>query len=239
MNAPAEIRVWLDDVRAAPAGWTRAHTASEAITFLEAGGVVEISLDHDLGDEATRGTGYDVVCWIEEAVATRGFAAPEIHIHSANVVGRERMQRAIDSIERLYWATNDDLQGQLRRSREPGRPKIPHAEVKHRLGLTIEAADERRTLALRPYVEKVLTALGHPEAFVTDESLISDFLDHIWSDPKWTETRRGWRRVSQVTIDPARLPQVIEKLGVPIDPNERVVDVALRLRNRGPHLRKP
>ena len=70
----AEIRVFLDDdVREAPAGWTRAYTAREAIALLEAGGVVEISLDHDLGDEATCGTGYEVACWIEEAVATRGF----------------------------------------------------------------------------------------------------------------------------------------------------------------------
>ena len=94
-------RVWLDDVRPAPQGWTRAYTAREAIALLETGGVVEISLDHDLGDEATCGTGYQVATWVEEAVVTRGFMPPTIHIHSANVVGRERMQRAIESIDRL------------------------------------------------------------------------------------------------------------------------------------------
>jgi len=93
--------VWLDDVRPAPEGWTRITTAHEAIALLEAGGVAEISLDHDLGDEATCGSGYQVACWIEEAVATRGVAPPKIAIHSANVVGRERMRRAIESIERL------------------------------------------------------------------------------------------------------------------------------------------
>jgi hypothetical protein len=97
----AEIRVWLDDIRPAPAGWTRAYTAREAIALLAAGDVVEISLDHDLGDEATCGSGYEVACWIEEAVALRGFEAPTILIHSKNVVGRERMFRAIESIERL------------------------------------------------------------------------------------------------------------------------------------------
>jgi hypothetical protein len=97
----AEVRVWLDDVRPAPEGWTRATTAHEAIALLEAGGIVEISLDHDLGDEATCGTGYDVACWVEERVATEGFEPPAIRIHSANVVGRERMQRAIEVIERL------------------------------------------------------------------------------------------------------------------------------------------
>ncbi len=101
MDQVKVIRVWLDDVRDAPDGWTRVFTAHEAISLLEAGGVVEISLDHDLGDDERHGTGYTVACWIEEAVATRGFEPPTIKIHSANSVGRERMQRAIESIERL------------------------------------------------------------------------------------------------------------------------------------------
>ncbi len=94
-------RVFLDDVRQAPAGWTRAYTAREAIALLAAGDVVEISLDHDLGDEATCGTGYQVATWIEEQVAVHGFVPPKIAIHSANVVGRARMEQAIASIERL------------------------------------------------------------------------------------------------------------------------------------------
>jgi hypothetical protein len=100
--ARSRRRVWLDDVRDTPAGWTRAYTAGEALALLAAGGVCEISLDHDLGDEATCGTGHDVVCWIEEQVALYGFEPPAMHIHSANSVGRQRMQRAIESIERLH-----------------------------------------------------------------------------------------------------------------------------------------
>jgi hypothetical protein len=73
MNPSIPIRVWLDDVRDAPGGWVRAFTAAEAIALLEAGGVVEISLDHDLGDEAVCGAGYQVVCWIEEHVVLHGF----------------------------------------------------------------------------------------------------------------------------------------------------------------------
>ena len=42
------------------------------IALLEAGNVTEISLDHDLGDD-DRGTGYDVILWIEQALATSGF----------------------------------------------------------------------------------------------------------------------------------------------------------------------
>ncbi len=95
------VKLWLDDVRPAPEGWILVRTAHEAIAALQAGGVTHISLDHDLGDDDAFGTGYDVACWIEEAVALRGFVPPEIAVHSANVVGRARMARAIESIERL------------------------------------------------------------------------------------------------------------------------------------------
>ena len=50
------MRVYLDDERNTPAGWVRVYWPDEAIALLEAGLVSEISLDHDLGDDA-RGTG--------------------------------------------------------------------------------------------------------------------------------------------------------------------------------------
>jgi len=62
--------------------------------------VTEISLDHDLGDDE-RGTGYDVILWIEEAVATRGFWAPFVLVHSANTSARKKMELGIESIQRL------------------------------------------------------------------------------------------------------------------------------------------
>lgn len=73
----------------------------EAIELLEAGEVTEISLDHDLGDD-DRGTGYDVVLWIEEAVATQFFAPPVITVHSANSSAREKMERGIAAIEAIH-----------------------------------------------------------------------------------------------------------------------------------------
>jgi hypothetical protein len=66
--------------------------------LLESGEVLELSLDHDLGDDQ-RGTGYDVILWIEEAVALRGFKPPRILVHSANASARERMLAGIRSIE--------------------------------------------------------------------------------------------------------------------------------------------
>jgi len=94
------MRVYLDDERLAPAGWVRVYWPDEAIALLEAGEVEEISLDHDLGDDE-RGTGYDVVLWIEEAVATGDFAPPTIRVHSANSSARIKMEAGIASIERM------------------------------------------------------------------------------------------------------------------------------------------
>lgn len=90
----------MDDERQTPPGWIRVWWPDEAIRLLEDGNVTEISLDHDLGDDA-RGTGYDVIRWIEDAVALRGFVPPVIHVHSANSSARERMRLGIESIERL------------------------------------------------------------------------------------------------------------------------------------------
>jgi hypothetical protein len=99
------VRVWLDDVREAPDGWVHVKTPEEAIELLRSGEVTEISLDHDLGlatPESER-TGYDVLAWLEEAVATGALnhRVPIIHVHSANPVGWQRMEQAIKSIRRL------------------------------------------------------------------------------------------------------------------------------------------
>lgn len=94
------MRVFLDDERPTPAGWTRVFWPDEAIALLASGAVDEISLDHDLGDDR-RGTGYDVVLWIEDAVATRGFHPPAIAVHSANASARVKMEAGIAAIARL------------------------------------------------------------------------------------------------------------------------------------------
>ncbi len=94
------MRVFLDDKRTPPKGWTLVRWPEEAIDLLKQGGVQELSLDHDLGDD-DHGTGYDVVLWIERAVATQGFKPPKIQIHSANSAAREKMEAGVTSIERF------------------------------------------------------------------------------------------------------------------------------------------
>ena len=94
------MKVYLDDERLAPDGWQQARWPEDAIRFLETGMVTHISLDHDLGDD-DRGTGYGIILWIEEAVATRGFVPPVITIHSANTSARIKMELGVQSIKRL------------------------------------------------------------------------------------------------------------------------------------------
>ena len=94
------MKVYLDDIRKPPTGWKLVKWPNEAIKLLKTGKVEEISLDHDLGDDE-RGTGYDVVLWIEKQVVTKKFNPPKIKVHSANVSARKKMELGIKSIERF------------------------------------------------------------------------------------------------------------------------------------------
>lgn len=100
------MKIWLDDVREAPdSGWRVCRWPSEVISYLERGttyrDISHLSLDHDLGDDE-RGTGYDVLLWIEERVVTDPNYTPPplITVHSANTSARVKMELAIDSIRR-------------------------------------------------------------------------------------------------------------------------------------------
>jgi len=95
------LRLWLDDVRPAPEGWIVFGIAWDMIDFLETNEVDEISLDHDLG-EPSNGTGYDVLCYIEERVAQdEGYLPPRINIHTDNPPARFKMQKAARSIKNM------------------------------------------------------------------------------------------------------------------------------------------
>lgn len=110
-------RLWLDDMRPAPDGWLWVKNIEDAKRYLAAGQVECASLDHDLGACATCmngctpeqwlestgyrsmpncehfGTGYQLVCWMEE---TGHWPLDKPRVHSANPAGRARMQQAID-----------------------------------------------------------------------------------------------------------------------------------------------
>ena len=92
------MRIYLDDTREAPAGWIRTYWPDETIRLLKTGNAKELSLDHDLGDDK-RGTGYDVILWIEEQVIVNNFNPPKIYVHSANSSAKKKMLQGIKSIE--------------------------------------------------------------------------------------------------------------------------------------------
>lgn len=90
------MKVYLDDCRNPPIGWTLTTNVDDTIKLLQTGKVIEISLDHDLG-EVTE-TGYDVLKWIEREVFTKGFESPQIHIHTSNPSAKIKMELARRSI---------------------------------------------------------------------------------------------------------------------------------------------
>ncbi|HHQ4627231.1 TPA: cyclic-phosphate processing receiver domain-containing protein [Aeromonas veronii] len=94
------MKLYLDDERKTPVGWVRVFWPEEAIAWLKTEMVTEISLDHDLGDD-DRGTGYDVILWIENEVMTNNFIPPQINIHSANVSARIKMELGIMAINKF------------------------------------------------------------------------------------------------------------------------------------------
>jgi len=103
------MKVWLDDERPMPSEFDcHAKTAGEAIALLVRGTVTIISLDHDLGDEQN-GTGYDVACFIEQAAYSGQLDPIKVKIHSANPVGRARMEQAILRAE-TFWNSSNNQQ---------------------------------------------------------------------------------------------------------------------------------
>lgn len=115
------MKVFLDDCREAPDGWTLVHSALECITLLRSFSVDYLSLDHDLGDACSRcwrapedendvlvkacatdcicdchATGMDVVRFM---ASNEIWPAHKPTVHSMNVVGASNMRSMIDH----YW----------------------------------------------------------------------------------------------------------------------------------------
>ncbi len=98
----AEVRVWLDDVRDrarrldACEDGTGSHRPARSAAESSRSAWTTTSVTRRRAAPATRSRAGS-----RSASRREGFEPPAMRIHSANVVGRERMQRAIESIERL------------------------------------------------------------------------------------------------------------------------------------------
>jgi hypothetical protein len=84
-------KIWLDDIRPAPPGWSRVDRVGVVKIMLSHETVHVLSLDHDLGEG--RPTGYDLVKWMAE---TGHWPIVGIQIHSANPVGVSNMKATIE-----------------------------------------------------------------------------------------------------------------------------------------------
>lgn len=101
------LKLWLDDERPAPKGWTWCKSGIEFIRKLYwyEGQIDEVSLDHDLGNKCH--SGYDILCFLEREIAEGHLKhVPKINIHTANPAGRKRMEQAVESIRRLTHENN-------------------------------------------------------------------------------------------------------------------------------------
>lgn len=105
------MKLYLDDARKIPEGWVGVLCATSAIEYLEQSlqnkiDITHISLDHDLG-EGDKGTGYDVLLWIEKNVVENNYTPPKISIHTANPSARQKMELAKAKIGQLVDIRNE------------------------------------------------------------------------------------------------------------------------------------
>lgn len=96
------MKVWLDDLRAAPAGWYRTLSVRQTIDTLRTGQVRELSLDFDLDGSDPGHKGDEVLDWLKHALRRREIPAPVIHLHTANPYGAALMTWKLQRLEARY-----------------------------------------------------------------------------------------------------------------------------------------
>lgn len=98
------MRIYLDDERQTPEGFIRCYWPDDVIKLLSEhwNDIEEVSLDHDLGNDL-RGTGYNVVLWVEQYVhENKPCHMPRWRVHSQNVSGKEKMNAGLRNIMRMH-----------------------------------------------------------------------------------------------------------------------------------------
>ena len=103
------MRLWIDDCRKAPDGWTHAKTALEAIGIITQqairhDGVKEISFDHDLGYDlgydGKLSTGAFVAKVVAYLVVKGDMRHPVWHVHSQNWDGAKAIRNILTDMEK-------------------------------------------------------------------------------------------------------------------------------------------
>jgi hypothetical protein len=101
------IKVYLDDERETPDGWTRVYTVDECLRLLQTRTVSHVSLDNDLGLDQPEG--YTALDTLEEWVyCDPTFPIPVITIHSANPARSQSMRQTAAKLEWLRQQMEKD-----------------------------------------------------------------------------------------------------------------------------------
>lgn len=83
------MKLYVDDIRQTPEGFNRVFSVNQAIAFMTANQVTEISLDHDMGDFANDGG--DVIKLVYWMCQHQIF--PQVvRFHTSNPVGLNNMR---------------------------------------------------------------------------------------------------------------------------------------------------
>lgn len=112
------MRIWLDDIRPPPDAfgdvvpipseivdpWVWVRTSQDCISILAncSADINEISFDHDLGMHS-HSDGGAVANHIEYLVCVGKIISPiKWSVHSMNPIGRERIARTMEAVDRLF-----------------------------------------------------------------------------------------------------------------------------------------
>jgi hypothetical protein len=90
--------------------------------------------------------------------------------------------------------------------------------------------------SLAPHVARVLEAVVHPEALVTDESIVRHFLESGEGPHRWRRRGGPWQHYPGDPVikaqNDALLASMAQQFGVPVERDDLVVAVAYRIRAR-------
>lgn len=94
------MKLYMDDERVTPDGWTRTYDIEETKKLLKTRQVTHLSLDNDLGSLDPKTEGYNVLDWLEEEVYNDPtFPVPICTVHSANSSRVRYMNQVIAKLE--------------------------------------------------------------------------------------------------------------------------------------------
>lgn len=93
-----EIKLFVDDFRDAPDGWTEVRKVEAAIKFIDQFSPTTISLDHDIENRPDDETFKPVAYFIREKYNNDTFWADELEviIHSDNPIGAKELQKILE-----------------------------------------------------------------------------------------------------------------------------------------------